>query len=89
MKGRPILFSAPLLFALVVLGFLLMLLSAVEHERQLDAYVHSGACKKVGEATGNLNLGYGSTATGPSAIVTTATLGKTAWLCDDGVTYWR
>lgn len=85
-----------LLLALMV-GLLLMIpaiiYSAIAEEKNWQAFSVAHRCKKVAHAKGDVStgVGYGMTASGQfgPVIVTTTTSDKTAWLCDDGVTYWR
>ena len=46
-------------------------------------------CRVVGKTTPDVGVGTGIGANGQITTVTTVTPGKTGYLCDDGITYWR
>lgn len=46
-------------------------------------------CKVVGKISPSTGVGPGVGANGQMTTVVITTPGKTGWLCDDGVTYWR
>jgi hypothetical protein len=88
------------IFAIAVLLVLLLfvLIHAVieeekEEEKEWQAFSVAHNCKVAAMEKGHLStgVGYGMTANGKFGTVITATQtpDKTAWLCDDGVTYWR
>lgn len=64
-----------------------------EERERWDAFATAHACKKVGEISRSTQngIGYGVMSSGQTGtmITTTSTPGKTGWVCDDGVTYWR
>ena len=84
-------------FATVVVGSIALTPIAVWKVWNLNKrwkdFAAAHECKKVAEVSADLNVGAGVVVTpgGGVGTVTTTTVvpGKTAWLCDDGVTYWR
>ncbi len=66
------------LFALLVVGL-------VMEAKEWNAYKAAHNCKVVGKMDGSHGFGISTSGKG----VTTYTPGKTGWLCDDGITYWK
>jgi hypothetical protein len=66
---------------------------SVKEQARWDAFATAHACKVVGVMSGSAQtgVGFGMTANGQigTLVTTTSTPGKTGWLCDDGITYWR
>lgn len=56
---------------------------------QWDSFSQEHHCKVVGKTTADVGFGTGIGANGQITSLTTVTPGKTGYLCDDGVTYWR
>lgn len=46
-------------------------------------------CKIVSEMSSDMTLGVGSSGNGGMSVVVVPIPGKTGWLCDDGITYFR
>jgi len=85
-----------LLVLAIVLAVLLIPISiyaAIEEDREWQEFSAAHDCKVISKEKGHLStgVGYGMAANGQfGAIVTTSsTPDKTAYSCNDGVTYWR
>lgn len=82
--------------AIAVLCVLLMSLGTcglIEEAAAWKQFRSAHACKIVGHVSASTQTGVGIGVT-PNAqigpvVTTSVTPGKTGWLCDDGVTYWR
>jgi hypothetical protein len=61
----------------------------VEERKAWEAFKISHACKLVATKTSSVGVGTGVTSNGSVATTTVIIPGQEAWLCDDGVTYWR
>lgn len=53
------------------------------------AFVKEHDCKKVGHVAGDVVTSVGMDARGMPVVSAGVTDDKTAWKCNDGVTYWR
>ena len=89
LPGRMVLAVMALLLALIPLS----IWAALEEQKEWEAFSSEHYCKVVGRMTGGsqTGVGYGVTNNGKfgTIVTTTTTPGKTGYLCDDGVTYWR
>jgi len=56
--------------------------------KQWGEFAVTHNCKVVGKMSGSTGVGLGFV-NGQVGTVVTGTSGKTGYLCDDGVTYWR
>lgn len=65
-----------------------LILLGIESEKQWQAWVVKHECRIIEKTQGEHHTGV-VMIDGKPSVVTTYTPGKTAWLCDDGVTYWR
>lgn len=74
------------LITLIVVALLIagIVLSVQEH-KEWSAFKAAHHCKVVGKVKGDISYGIGSD--GKSTTIINPD--KTAWQCDDGVTYWR
>lgn len=54
-----------------------------------DEFARAHSCKKIGEQSGTVGVGFAPSANGGVGPVVVATGSKTGFSCDDGVTYWR
>ena len=76
-------------WAAVVALFALIVFAAVAEANAWSEFAATHKCRVVGQTSGSYSTGYGVGFNGQGAMVTTYTPGKTAYACDDGVTYWR
>jgi hypothetical protein len=79
---------------LVVLLVVLLVLAGVagvQEQKQWDAFAKAHNCKVVAKREGSTSTGVAPIigGNGGVAVTTSSTPGQTAYLCDDGVTYWR
>jgi len=77
-----------LLVALVVL-IVLGIYAAVEEGKQWRAFKEAHHCKLVEHIRATSSTGVGIGPDGKVGTVIVTTPAKSAFLCDDGVTYWR
>jgi hypothetical protein len=87
-------FAIAVLLALLLFVFIHAVIEEEkEEEKEWQGFSATHDCKVVAMEKGYLStgVGYGMTASGKfgTVITTNQTPDKTAWLCDDGVTYWR
>ena len=78
--------------ALLVLLISLAIWAGIKESREWEAFKVEHKCEMVAHKKGTTSLGVGPTMTGSGGGVTVVTVtspSQTAWLCDDGVTYWR
>lgn len=83
--GRFLLLSMILGFAIIPL----LIWATVEESKQWAAFSVAHECKVVGSMSGSTSTGVGFTPNGQVTTVITTTPGKTAYACNDGMTYWR
>jgi len=78
-----------LLGCVVALWFLISAIAKEEAAWELFAVEHE--CRIVAHKQGETNIGVGPTfgSGGGTTIITTSSSDQSAWLCDDGITYWR
>jgi hypothetical protein len=62
---------------------------ALAESREWDTFKAAHECRVVGKMSGSVTTGVGVAPNGQIATVIGSTPGKTGWLCNDGVTYWR
>lgn len=83
----------PGIICLVVGVAALSIWAAIEESKQWQEFAIQHDCKVTQKikATTSTGYGYGLMANGQmgTGMITTTTAAKTAYLCDDGVTYWR
>jgi hypothetical protein len=81
------------IYCLVAVVVVVTIGAAMADSQRWEQFKTEHNCRKVSEVAPFTSTGYGfgMTASGKfgSGVVTTTEPGKTAWLCDDGVTYWR
>lgn len=77
-----------LVIALIALPFLSYYVIKADRE-QWAKFAAENNCRVVGKMSGSTSTGFGVTSNGQMGTVVTSTPGKTGYLCDDGVTYWR
>lgn len=68
------------------------ILAAICEQGQWERFAEEHHCKVVGRTSSSTGVGVGPISTGNGigvGVITTVTPGKTGYLCDDGVTYWR
>lgn len=76
------------LSALVIILIVGGLKLAVDEDNQWLAFAVEHHCRVVGKTSGSVGFGTGLVG-GKIGTITTYIPGKTGYLCDDGVTYWR
>lgn len=76
---------AGLFFVLAVGAVALCIYGAVAEGRAWEEFAAAHDCKVTGRITGDVVTGFSSN----GSVVTAATPDKTAYTCNDGVTYWR
>ncbi|OAT35738.1 hypothetical protein M988_4435 [Hafnia paralvei ATCC 29927] len=69
--------------------FVLIVVYAVNESKEWDDFKQQHNCKVVQKVQGDINTGVGITASGKMGVIITPESDKTAYYCDDGVTYWR
>ena len=79
--GALLIFSA-LLIAVFVVG-------AVQEEREWDSFKVAHQCKVVAKVDGSSSTAIGFSTSGNMVVTPVYTPGKTGWLCDDGITYYK
>lgn len=67
----------------------LIFYAASVESKEWEAFRVSHNCVITEKSRGTYSTGLGVLSNGKSGTITTYTPGKTAWACDDGVTYWR
>jgi hypothetical protein len=77
------------LLALVLAMFGGLVALMVADDNQWQAYKAAHACKVVAHVTGDVFSTVAPTSNGGIAVGVGTTSGKTGWLCDDGITYFR
>lgn len=80
----------------IVMGGVLVLLAvllvfaikgSIQEQHAWDRFQVDHKCRIVGET--DSSTGIGPTFGGKGGVAVVIVPGKTGWLCDDGVTYWR
>ena len=78
---------------LLVVLIIMMIVGSIKEQKQWQAFAAAHSCKLVATKQGTVSSGVGTAvgANGQVSVVpiTTTTPGQEAFLCDDGVTYWR
>ena len=76
---------------IMVLGFIFVLfvVYAANESNEWDDFKQQHNCKVVQKVQGDINTGVGITTSGKMGVIITPESDKTAYYCDDGVTYWR
>jgi hypothetical protein len=82
-----------LIFAIVALAIPALLVLEIAENREWERYSEAHACKVVAKVSGSTGTGIGTTVGSGGKVgvgpVVVSVAGKTGWLCDDGITYWR
>ena len=82
-----------LVIVLAVLLIPMTIYAVMEEEREWQVFSSAHNCKVITKERGHIStgVGYGMTVNGQfGTVVTTSSIpDKTAYSCDDGVTYWR
>jgi len=60
-----------------------------EEQKQWDNFAVTHDCKKIGQTSASSGVVVGMALNGQMGMGLTSEAGKTGWLCNDGVTYWR
>ena len=87
-RGDAVLVFIIALFALVIALIVAAVMVSVREQREWQAFAASHECKVVGRKKAQVvpTTGYSN---GKPVFGTTVVPGQVAYLCDDGVTYWR
>lgn len=67
----------------------LIVWASIENARKWDAFKSKYNCKVVAHINGDVFNTFGTDAKGNMTVGVGSTPGKTGWLCDDGITYYR
>jgi uncharacterized membrane protein len=83
--------SAMPFIIIMVLGFIFVMfvVYAANESNEWDDFKQQHNCKVVQKVQGDINTGVGITTSGKMGVIITPESDKTAYYCDDGVTYWR
>lgn len=82
-------------YLLLITAFIvpLLVIAIIQDYKEWEEFKVTHNCKKIAHVDGNIQngVGYGLTTNGTFGVITTitSTPDKTAWECDDGVTYWK
>jgi len=81
------------IFGAAILMVPVVIFAMIAEERAWDEFKEAHACRIVGKTSSSVGTGVtttispqGQVSIGPTTVVIS---GKTGWLCDDSVTYWR
>lgn len=79
------------LLALIAALLPVMIYASIQEQKEWDAFAKSHDCKVVARKEGSTSTGIAPIVGGQGgmAITTSSSPGQTAFLCSDGVTYWR
>lgn len=69
--------------------FVLAMWALMDSAKRWEEFKSQHNCKIVGKIDGDVVVGTGIGANGQMTTVVGSTAGKTGYLCDDGVTYWK
>lgn len=78
----------PRILLVVILCTVVVVAKYYEHKQWSD-FAKEHHCKLTQVANGEVNTGFGITTNGNLATVVTTSPRRKAYLCDDGITYWR
>ena len=78
----------PCILLAVILCTVVVVATYYEHQQWSD-FAKEHHCKLTQVANGEVNTGFGMTTNGNLATVITTSPRKKAYLCNDGITYWR
>lgn len=88
-RGFFIEFFAILTVIAIVAVLVLAVQQAARESARWEKFKADHACRIVGHMDGSTFNTFGLDARGNTSIGIGSTPGKTAWLCDDGITYWK
>jgi hypothetical protein len=83
-NGAVLLGGGAVVALLVLMGWLM-----VQESREWDAFASAHDCKRVAYISGEMMPTYGVGSNGQMVFGVTSSSGKTGWLCNDGITYYR
>ena len=78
--------------AFVVIGTILvagLLYVLIEEANTWKRFKEEHHCKTTAYIAPDMSVGVGPSSNGGAAVVVVSQHGKTGWLCDDGITYYR
>lgn len=70
-------------------GVLMLIWKDLAEERQWNRFVEENNCKVIERLAGSVDLGITAAAKERTNTVVLNTPSTIAYLCDDGITYWR
>ncbi len=73
----------------IVLLLAVMMFLAVKQDRKWEEFIIENNCVVVERISGSTSLGTGVSSSGQVVTMPVHIAAKTAYKCDDGVTYWR
>jgi len=77
----------------IIIAFIVVLYlaitSSIKEQKAWNKFSVEQNCIKIGEMKADVSVGSGVTTSGNAGIITVVNPSKTAYKCDDGVTYWR
>lgn len=78
---------------LVVLGIIGCIYGAVffiiKEQQEWEKFSNEHQCKIISKTQAQTHVGYGMNFKGNMSMMVITEDEKTAWLCNDGITYWR
>ena len=77
------------LLVLIVVVIVAAVVGSIHEAKEWAAFSANHECKVVEKIKSSSNIGYGMTSNGKMGTVVMTMPEKIAYLCDDGVTYWR
>lgn len=91
---RQTMFDTDKIIVVIIVGVIIaltaaMVMGASDERSQWEAFSASHSCKIVSKTTGNTLLSPVFSGKGGVGLATTYVPGKTGYLCNDGVTYYR
>ena len=79
----------PCILLVVILCTVVVVATYYYEHQQWSDFAKEHHCKLTQVANSEVNTGFGITNNGNLATVVTTSPRKKAYLCDDGITYWR
>ena len=73
----------------IVVLVAVVIAAAIHDSNEWDKFKIDHHCKVVGKMDGDVFNTFGVGSNGQAVVGIGTTPGKTGWLCDDGVTYWK
>lgn len=86
------------LFEAIIFSFILLFIAFISYayfstekseREEWEKFKIDHKCKLVSKIDGETSIGTGVATNGSVGIISSSSSGKTVWLCDDGVTYYK